>query len=66
MDWESAAFSIRNLNLENPFKDQEYKFYLLIEVSGEESEEIINDKIINLFEKLDGLYEDGIICENET
>jgi hypothetical protein len=36
MDWESVAFSLTYMNLENPFKDTQYKFYLLVEVSGEE------------------------------
>jgi hypothetical protein len=31
-----------------------------------ENDEQGQEKMLNLFEKLDGLYEDAIICENET
>lgn len=35
-------------------------------MSSNQTEEHMNDTMIKLFEKLEGHYEDGIICENET
>lgn len=41
MDWESAHFSLKYMNLENPFQEAKYKYYLLAEVSAEESDEVV-------------------------
>ena len=56
--------------MNHPFQDAQYDHYLLIEMSGfdssEEAEGLLYDQMIDLFEKLEGCYDDAIICENHT
>ena len=40
MDWESASIAMDYLDLENPLSD-EYKWYILIEMSGNTQEELM-------------------------
>ena len=40
MDWESTSIAMDYLGIENPLED-EYKFYILIEMSGNSEEEIM-------------------------
>lgn len=42
MDWESASIAMDYLNIENPLSD-EYKFYILIEMSGNTEEELMQE-----------------------
>jgi hypothetical protein len=39
LDYPSVAFSLNHFKIENPIRDQEYKYYLLIEGSGNCSDE---------------------------
>ncbi len=66
MDYESVKLSIDYLGLDNPFRDTDYQFYMLIEVSGNQEYELIENKMLELFEKLDGNFEDAILAQNET
>lgn len=66
MDWESVQLSLDYLQMENPFRDKVYKYYLLVEMSGNQEEAAMQEKMLKLFESLDGYYEDGIICDSET
>lgn len=40
MDWESTSIALDYLNIENPLED-EYKYYILIEMSGNSLEELL-------------------------
>ena len=40
MDWESTKIALDYLQIENPL-DDEYKFYILIEMSGNSQEELM-------------------------
>jgi hypothetical protein len=40
MDWESASIAMNYQNIENPLSDK-YKFYILIEMSGNSQEELM-------------------------
>ena len=42
MDWESASIAIDYLKIENPLNDK-YKFYILIEMSGNTMEELMQE-----------------------
>jgi len=66
MDWESVEMALNYLDVENPFRDTQYKFYLLIEMSGNQEFDLMETKMIDLFEKLDGKFEDGVLAQDET
>lgn len=53
------------LEIENPLSD-EYKFYILIEMSGNSQEELMQEQMLDLLEKLEDHYEDGVMCDSET
>lgn len=65
MDWESASIAMDYLDIENPL-DEEYKHYILIESTGNSQEEIMQEQMLELLEKLEDHYEDGIMCDSET
>lgn len=65
MDWESASIAMDYLDIENPLSD-EYKFYILIESSGNTQEELMQEQMLELLEKLEEHYEDGVMCDSET
>lgn len=65
MDWESAKIAMDYLDLENPLSD-EYKWYILIEMSGNTQEELMQEQMLELLEKLEDHYEDGVMCDSET
>ena len=65
MDWESASIAMDYLDLENPLSD-EYKWYILIESSGNTQEELMQEQMLELLEKLEDHYEDGVMCDSET
>jgi len=65
MDWESASIAMDYLGIENPLED-EYKFYILIESTGNSQEEIMQEQMLELLEKLEDHYEDGVMCDSET
>ena len=65
MDWESASIAMDYLEIENPLSD-EYKFYILIEMSGNSQEELMQEQMLDLLEKLEDHYEDGVMCDSET
>lgn len=64
MDYDSVWFSLNYLKQENPFGDEIYNYYILLEVtSGEEGS--LQDQIVEYLENCEGNYEDGVIGENE-
>lgn len=65
MDYESAAFSLNYFKIDNPFRDRNYKYYLLIEASSNSSEESLNETVMNMLENLQDDYEDAIVCDSE-
>lgn len=65
MDWESASIAMDYLDTENPLSD-EYKFYILIEMAGNSEEELMQEQMLELLEKLEDYYEDGVMCDSET
>ena len=65
MDWESAAIAMEHNDLENPF-DEKYKWYILIEMSGNQEEELMQEQMLELLEKLEDHYEDGVMCDSEA
>ncbi len=65
MDYESVAFSLNYFKIENPFRETNYKYYLLIEASSSASEELLNDQMLELLENMSESYDDGILCESE-
>ena len=64
MDWESTSIAMDYLGIENPLED-EYKFYILIEMSGNSEEEMMQEQMLELLEKLEDHYEDGVMCDSE-
>lgn len=58
--------ALEYLQMEDPIRDQKFKFYMLVEMSGNMEDDQMTDKMIELFEKLEGHYDEGIICDNET
>lgn len=65
MDWESASIAMDYLDIENPLSD-EYKYYILIESSGNTQEDLMQEQVLELLEKLEEHYEDGVLCDSET
>jgi FAD/FMN-containing dehydrogenase len=65
MDWESASIAMDYLNIENPLSEQ-FKYYLLVEMSGNSQEELMQEQMLELLEKLEDYYEDGVMCDSET
>lgn len=66
MDYESVAFSLNYFKIDNPFRESNFKHYLLIEISSNQNEDQINEQVMDLLERLQDRYEDGIVCENES
>lgn len=65
MDWESASIAMDYLKIENPLNDK-YKFYILIEMSGNSMEELMQEQMLELLEKLEDHYDDGVMCDSEA
>eukprot|EP00347_Sterkiella_histriomuscorum_P002176 403369172 len=65
MDYESLAFSMNYFNIENPFRDQKYKYYLLIEAQSNASEAQVNEQVLEMLEHMQEEYEDAIVCDSE-
>jgi len=65
MDWESTSIALEYLGVENPLED-EYKWYILIESAGNQQEELMQEQMLELLEKLEDHYEDGVMCDSET
>ena len=65
MDWESTSIALDYLDLENPLSD-EFKYYILIEMGGNQQEEFMQETMLELLEKLEDYYEDGVMCDSET
>jgi len=42
MDWESTSIALDYLDIENPLSD-EYKYYILIEMGGNQQEELMQE-----------------------
>ena len=65
MDWESTKIALDYLQIKNPL-DDEYKFYILIEMSGNSQEELMQEQMLELLESLEDHYDDGVMCDSET
>ena len=65
MDWESTSIAMDYLDIENPLSDQ-YKYYILIESGGNTQEELMQEQMLELLEKLEDYYDDGVMCDSET
>jgi len=65
MDWESTSIALDYLDIENPLEDQ-YKYYILLEMCGNQQEELMQENMLDLLEKLEDHYEDGVMCDSET
>jgi hypothetical protein len=46
LDYGSLAFSLDYFKIDNPFRETNYKYYLLIEASGNQTEEQITEKML--------------------
>lgn len=64
-DWESTKICMDYLDQENPLSD-EFKYYILIEMVGNQQEELMQEQMLELLEKLEDHYEDGVMCDSET
>lgn len=65
MDWESASIYFEHSGAENPLSE-EFKYMILIEMSGCQEEELMQEQMLDLLEKLEEHYEDGVMCDSET
>jgi FAD/FMN-containing dehydrogenase len=65
MDWESCQIYLSHSGKESPLPG-EYKYYILIEMSGNQEEELMQEEMLNLLERLEDHYEDGVMCESEN
>lgn len=65
MDWESTSIALDYLDIENPLSD-EYKYYILLEMGGNKQEEFMQEEMLELLEKLEDYYEDGVMCDSES
>jgi hypothetical protein len=65
MDWESASIHLEHSGAINPL-DKRYEYYILIESSGCQEEELMQEQMLELLERLEDHYEDGVMCENES
>lgn len=66
MDWDSCKIALNHSGKESPLPDQEYQYYILIEMSGNQEEELMQEKMLNLLESLEDYYEDGVMCDSEN
>jgi FAD/FMN-containing dehydrogenase len=66
MDYPSVAFSLDYFKIENPFREKIYKYYLLIEGSANSSDELLNEKMLEMLDEISESYEDAILCDNES
>ena len=65
MDWESTKIALDYLGIENPLHE-EFKYYILIEMSGNSQDELMMEQMFELLEQLEDYYEDGLMCESES
>jgi uncharacterized protein YeeX (DUF496 family) len=65
MDYESVAFSLNYFKIDNPFRENKYKYYLLIEASSNSSDDNLNEIVLEMLESMQDDYEDAIVCDNE-
>jgi len=65
MDWESASIHFEHSGAENPL-DEKYEYYILIESAGNQPEELMQEQMLELLEKLEDYYDDGVMCDSET
>ena len=65
MDWESASIYFEHSGAENPLSDK-FKYMILIEMSGNQEEELMQEQMLNLLERLEDHYEDGVMCDSES
>lgn len=65
MDWESASIALEHSGAENPLSEK-YKYYILIEMSGNQEEDLMQEQMLELLERLESYYEDGVMCDSEA
>jgi len=65
--------SLDYLKMAHPFRDTIYDHYLLIETAGytnadlnEGGDSLLQEKMLSLFENMEGHYRDAFICESQT
>lgn len=64
MDWDSCKIALDHSGKENPLPGQ-FEYYILIEMSGNQEEEIMQEQMLELLEELEDNYEDGVMCDSE-
>jgi FAD/FMN-containing dehydrogenase len=64
MDYESAALALNHSGSSNPLG--EYKYYILIEMSGNQEESMMQEHMLSLLERLEDHYQDGVMCDSEA
>ena len=65
MDWESTKIALNHSGAENPLGEN-FKYYILIETSGNQEEELMQEQMLELLERLEDHYEDGVMCDSES
>lgn len=65
MDWDSCQIALNHSGKENPLPGK-YQYYILIEMSGNQEEELMQEQMLNLLEILEDHYEDGVMCDSEN
>ena len=65
MDWESASIHFEHSGAVNPL-DEKYEYYILIESAGNQPEELMQEQMLELLERLEDHYEDGVMCDSES
>lgn len=65
MDYDSCKIALDHSGKENPLPGR-YEYYILIEMSGNQEEELMQEEMLGLLEDLDGHFEDGVMCDSET
>lgn len=64
MDWDSCKIALDHSGKENPLPGR-YEYYILIEQSGNQEEELMQEQMLSLLEDLEDYYEDGVMCDSE-
>lgn len=65
MDYDSCKIALDHSGKENPLPGR-YEYYILIEMSGNQEEELMQEEMLGLLEDLDGHFEDGVMCDSES
>ncbi|CDW78252.1 d-lactate dehydrogenase mitochondrial precursor [Stylonychia lemnae] len=68
MDYESVKFSLDYFKIENPIRERNYKYYLLIEASSNSCQDQLNQQFLEMLEMMgeQNMYQDAALCESES